>query len=623
MVDGYAGKILHVNLTEGELWAEEPSQDFYRRYLGGNGFIAYYLLKEVPKGADPLGPENALVFATGTTTGIPVTGAGRSAVGAKSPLTGGYGEADVGGFFGAELKQAGFDALVIQGQAPSPVYLWVHDGEAELRPADHLWGTTTLECQEAIQAELDDSRVRLAMIGPGGEKLVLYACVINDLRHAAGRTGTGAVMGSKNLKAVAARGTTNVPIADTDALGELRSWMRDNWKEKAWQMHDLGTNGGLEDLDEVGALPTRNFQDGQFEGAKKIGGVAMRDTVLTGREGCYACPIRCKRVVEIHDEDYDVNPIYGGPEYETVGAFGSNCGIDDLRAISKAHELCNAYGLDTISAGMAVSFAMECFENGLLTTEDTGGLDLSFGNGKAMVELTRQICEREGLGDLLAEGPEIAASEIGPEAEAFVIDVKGQPFPMHECRTRHGQGLGYAVSPTGADHMHNLWDEGLASESLGENLKELGVYTPVPQTELNADKVRAYTAVTNWQWVYNHLGHCMFIPWSRDQMVELVRAITGWQTNVWEMLKAGERGVTLARVFNVREGFGREDDTLPPRMNTPHVSGTLNEKPIDPEVLDEYVSTFYGMMGWDTKDGIPTLAKLQELDIAWAADELD
>jgi len=237
--------------------------------------------------------------------------------------------------------------------------------------------------------------------------------------------------------------------------------------------------------------------------------------------------------------------------------------------------------------------------------------------------MLQKMCDREGLGDILAEGPARAAEKLGPEAEPFVVAVKKQSFPMHECRTRHGQALGYALSPTGADHMHNFWDGSLANEPLSEDLKELGVYTAVSQTELNPDKVRAYTAVTNWQWVYNHVGQCMFMPWSRQQMVELVSALTGWQTNIWELLKAGERGVTLARVFNLREGFGRKDDTLPPRMNTPHVSGTLNEKPIDPEELDENVSTFYGMMGWDTENGVPTLAKLQELDIEWAADELD
>jgi aldehyde:ferredoxin oxidoreductase len=623
MAQGYAGKILHVNLTRGKTWVEEPTDAFYRRYLGGQGFVGYYLLKNVPKGADPLGPENVLIFATGTITGIPVAGAGRSCVGAKSPLTDGYGQADVGGFFGAELKQAGYDAVVVYGRAAKPVYLWIHDGEVEIRSAEHLWGKTTLDTQEAIQSELDDTRVRLAMIGPGGEKLVRYACVINDLRHAAGRSGLGAVMGAKNLKAVAARGKASIPLANPDQVRELGKWMRDHWKEKSWGMYDLGTNGGLLDLSEIGALPTRNFQDGRFEGAEKITGTTMRDTILKGREGCYACPIRCKRVVEINDEEYQVNPIYGGAEYETVGAFGSNCGVDDLRAISKAHELCNAYSLDTISAGMAVAFAMECYENGLLTKEDTGGLDLSFGNAAAMVEITRQICEREGLGDLLAEGPRRAAAKIGPGAEMFVIDVKGQPFPMHECRTRHGQALGYAVSPTGADHMHNFWDASMDREPLGEDLQSLGVYEPVPQTELNADKVRAYTFVTNWQWVHNHLGHCMFIPWSRDQIVDLVRGITGWNTNLWELLKVAERGVTMARVFNMREGLSRADDVLPPRMRMPFVTETINEKPVDPEVLDENLSTFYGMMGWDPETGRPTRAKLQELDIEWADAQLD
>ena len=621
-MNGFSGKVLRVNLSENRIWTEEPPESFCRRYLGGQGFIAHYLLKELPAGVDPLGPDNLLIFATGAITGVPVAGSGRSAVGGKSPLTGGYGEADVGGFFGAELKQAGYDAVIVQGKADKPVYLWIHDGEAELRSAQHLWGKTTLETQETIQEELGDKRVRLAMIGPGGEKMVRFACVINDLKHAAGRTGVGAVMGSKNLKAVAARGRPGIPVADQDKVRELARWMAANWKDKAWGMHDMGTNGGLSNLNAVGALPTRNFQDGQFEGASKIDGAALRDTITIDRGGCYACPINCKRVVQVDDGDYKVNPIYGGPEYETVGAFGSNCGIDDLRAISAANEICNAYSLDTIATGMMVSFAMECYEAGLLTKDRADGLELTFGNGKAAVELTRKIAEREGIGDILAKGPNAAAEWVGPGAEQFVVAVKNQPFPMHECRTRHGQGLGYAVSPTGADHMHNFWDEGLASSELGENLQDLGVYTSVPRTELTADKVRAYMPVTNWQWLHNHLGNCMFIPWTRDQMVELVRGITGWQTNVHELLRVGERGVTLARVFNMREGLTRKDDVLPLRMRTPHKSGTVNEAPIDPEVLDEAVSTFYGMMGWDPETGAPTLAKLQDLDIEWAAEHL-
>lgn len=622
MPKGYTGKILHVYLSTGVTRIEEPDDIFYRRYLGGSGLVGYYLLKEVPQGADPLGAENILIFATGTITGLPVAGAGRSAVGAKSPLTGGYGEADGGGFFGAELKHAGYDALIVHGQAVNPVYLWIKDGVVEIRPAEHLWGMTTLACLQAVQQELGDTHVRLAMIGPGGENLVRFACVMHDLKHAAGRTGLGAVMGSKKLKAVAVRGTTVPEVADEEGFKTLAKWMRDHWKEKSAALHDTGTDGGLVDLHEQGALPTRNFQDGQFAGANKIDGAAMRDTILIDRGGCYACPIRCKRVVEIKEGPFQVDPLYGGPEYETVGAFGSNCGVDDLAAISKANEYCNAYSLDTISTGMMVSFAMECYENGLLTKEDTGGLDLRFGNAEAMVELTRMICEREGLGDLLAEGPRIAASRIGPEAYAFAIQVKNQPFPMHECRTRHGQALGYAVSPTGADHIHNMWDGGMNKDKLDEELLSLGIYDPMPQTELDYRKVRAYTYLTNWMWLHNQLGHCMFIPWDRDQLVDLVRAITGWKTNAWELLRTAERGVTMARAFNMREGFTRADDVLPPRINTPFVTESVSEKPVDPEVLDENVSVFYEMMGWDSQTGIPTPTRLRELDISWVADNL-
>ncbi|MHB9034248.1 MAG: aldehyde ferredoxin oxidoreductase family protein [Anaerolineae bacterium] len=622
MPKGYTGKILHVDLSGGKTWIEEPDEIFYRRYIGGSAMIGYYLLKEVPKGADPLGPQNVLMFANGTITGHPIAGSGRSAVGAKSPLTGGYGEADGGGFFGAELKHAGFDMLLVHGKAPEPVYIWIKDGIAQIKSAKHLWGLTTQACSQAVQQEMGDNRIRLAMIGPGGEKLTRFACVMHDLKHAAGRTGLGAVMGSKNLKAVAVRGGTLADVADEEKFKELARWMRDHWKEDASSLYDTGTDGGLLDLHEEGALPTRNFQDGQFSGAAKIDGAAMRDSILIDRGGCYACPVRCKRVVEVKEGPYQVDPEYGGPEYETVGAFGSNCGVDDLKAISKANEYCNAYSLDTISTGMMVSFAMECFENGYLNKEETGGLDLTFGNAQAMVELTRMICEREGLGDILAEGPRAAVSKIHPDTAAYAVQVKNQPFPMHECRTRHGQALGYAVSPTGADHTHNMWDGGMNKDKLGDEWLELGIYEPMPQTELDYRKVRAYTYIANWQWLLNSLGECIFLPWKRDQIVEIVRSLTGWRTNMWELLRSGERGVTLARAFNMREGLTRADDVLPGRVNTPFVTESVTEKPVDPEVLDENMSVFYQMMGWDAQTGIPTDDRLRELDIAWVADQL-
>jgi aldehyde:ferredoxin oxidoreductase len=424
-------------------------------------------------------------------------------------------------------------------------------------------------------------------------------------------------MGSKNLKGVVARGTQKVEVADPEAVKEFSQFMRDNWREFSEAMRDYGTSNGLPDLQAEGALPTRNFQDGQFEGADKISGEAMANTILIDRGSCYGCPVRCKRVVKVDDDEYTVDPIYGGPEYETIGAFGSNCGVDDLRAVAAANELCNAYGVDTISAGMAVSFAMECYENGLLTKEDTDGLDLHFGNAKAMVELTRKICEREGLGDLLAEGPKRAVDEIGPESEKYNISVKGQPLPMHEGRTRHGQALGYAVSPTGADHMHNMWDQSLDEREVKPDLKLLGIYEPMQREVLNSQKVRAYTYISNWTWIKNHLGLCMFIGWKNDQIRDIVSAITGWKVSIWELMKHGERGITMSRLFNYREGFTRKDDRLPDRLAELHRTTSLDEKPVTPESLQEALTLYYHMTGGEPESGAPTAAKLMELDIEW------
>ena len=619
---GFTGKILRVDLSTNETKIEKPSEDFYRRYMGGNGFVAYFLLKEVPKGANPLGPKNALIFADGPLTGVTVAGGGRNAMGAKSPLSGGYGEADVGGFFGAELKRAGFDAVIIKGKAAKPVYLWINKGKAKIRSAEHLWGMDVLDCEETVKEELKDKSVRIASIGPAGEKMVKFACVMNDTIHSAGRTGLGAVMGSKKLKCVVAKGEGAVAVADKEKVRDLAKYMRENWKKTTEGMHLYGTSGGVADLNTLGALPTRNFQDGQFEGYKKITGQYMTETILSGTDSCFACPVRCKRVVKVSDKEYDVDSKYGGPEYETIGAFGSNCGIDDLRAISKANEICNATGMDTITAGMMVSFAMECFENGLISKEMAGGLELDFGNAPAMIKLTEQMAKKKGLGKILAAGMEEAVKAIGPKSAKYAIAVKNQPFPLHECRVRHGQALGFAVSPTGADHMHNFWDNGMANDPVGEGMKGVGVHKAVPMTELNAEKIRAYMYVSNWQWLLNSIGMCMFISWNKHQIVDLVSGAAGWDTNVWELMRAGERAVTLAKVFNMREGLTRADDTLPPRiMKEGHYSGKVNEKPVSKAALDQALSTFYGMMGWDQKTGRPLDATLDELDVSWAKEK--
>ncbi|MFN2290756.1 MAG: aldehyde ferredoxin oxidoreductase family protein, partial [Anaerolineae bacterium] len=369
MPTGYHGRTLRVDLSAGEISVEKHDEVFCRRYLGGAGLVAYYLLKEVPPGTDPLGPENRLIFALGPLTGIPLAGSGRSAIGALSPLTGAMGEADVGGFWGAELKAAGYDALVVQGQAQSPVYLWIHNGQAELRDASQLWGLENKEAHTAIREELGEKRAKIALCGPAGENLVRYAAIVADLKHVAGRTGLGAVMGAKNLKAVAVRGTGQAPMADRARVLELARWLRDNYREIMGKFPEMGTGVSVIPYNAMGALPVHNFRDGHLAGAEAIGREGLAEHVVVRMESCYACAVSCKKVVDL-EEPYHVDPAYGGPEYETAASIGSNCGVADVYAVSKASERLNALGLDSISTGGTIAFAMECFEHGLLTPED-------------------------------------------------------------------------------------------------------------------------------------------------------------------------------------------------------------------------------------------------------------
>jgi len=615
---GYHRRILRVNLTNGQITVETPDDVFYRRYLGGAGFVAYYLLKEVPPDTDPLGPDNRLIFACGPLTGAPLAGSGRNAVGAHSPLTGAMGESEVGGFWGAELKAAGFDAIVIQGQAASPVYLWVHDGEAELRDAAHLWGLENKPAHTAIREELGEQRARVALCGPAGEKLVRYANIMADLKHAAGRTGLGAVMGSKRLKAVAVRGTGKVPLADPAQVGTLARWMRDNYRDLMGKFPDLGTGISMVPYNRDGALPVHNFRDGHLDGADDLGREGLAEHVVVRMESCYACAVGCKKVADL-DEPYPVDPAYGGTEYETAVSLGPNCGVADVYAVTKASERCNALGLDTISVGGTIAFAMECFEKGLLTVEDTGGLHLRFGNTEAMLQLLELIAARQGIGDLLAEGSKRAAERIGGGAARFAVHVKGQEVPYHDPRIQHGLGLGYAVSYTGADHMHNAFDGSYEHEAGLDDVRNLGVLEPMPATWLGPEKVRAVIYGSLRRHLDNCLGLCNFLPYRNDQVVEAVRAVTGWDTNAWELWKAAERLVTMARAFNVRQGFTPADDRLPPRMAEPLGPGA----PIDPAAVEAALQLYYEMMGWDPVTGVPRAAKLYELDIGWVTTLLE
>jgi len=619
---GYHGKILHVDLNKGSIEVEQPDEDFYRKYMGGSALGMYYVLRDTPANVDAFDPENTLVLALGAITGTPISGQSRITSVAKSPLTDAIGDAQGGGFFPAEMKFAGFDALVIKGRSETPVYLWIHDGEAELRPADHLWGKVTGEAEAEIRTELGDDKIEVLQCGPAGENGVRFAAIMSMSNRANGRTGMGAVMGSKNLKAVAVRGKDRPKMADRPALLKLAKWGADNFEDSdVFGLGKLGTALIVKSQQANGGLPTRNWSSGSFEGWKPIDGRTMRDTILKERDSCYACTIRCKRVVEVTEGDFLVDPLYGGPEYETLATFGSYCGIDNLAAISTANQLCNMYGMDTVSCGATIAWAMNCFEEGIITTKDTGGIELRYGNAEAMVRTTEMIAKREGFGDLLAEGSARAAEKIGRGSEDLVVATKKQEMPAHMPRVKPSLSVIYAVLPFGADHGSHEHDG--TYSYYPEVAKEVGLNNPVDAEVLNEEKVR-WSLTT--QYLYScmdSINVCQFVfgmgwqLYGPNQLAEAVRHITGWDVTVDELLKVGERRLNMLRAFNAREGLGREYDMLPKMLSKALVGGESDGNSIDMEEVEEAKNWYYEMAGWDVKTGNPSKAKLEELGLGW------
>ena len=614
---GYTGKVLSIDLNNETLSISSPDDKWYRTYLGGMGSIAYHLLKDMPKGTDPLSPDNLLLFSTGPVTGAPISGSGRNAVGAKSPLTGGFGEADAGGFWQAELKFAGFDEIQVRGRAQKPVWIWIKNGEAEIRDAARIWGLEIAEAQDAIRAEIAEPTAKTALIGPAGEKKARIACVINDLNHVAGRCGLGAVMGSKNLKGVAIKGEERVKLYDPERVAQLAKILINRIPTEAKGLHDYGTGSGMEAGVDTGNLPTRNFRDGGFTEAINLDARTVKDTYSVGMGTCHACAVRCKKEVRL-ESPYMVEERYGGPEYETLAALGSNCGVSDLAAVCKANELCQRYGLDTISTGVTIAFAMECFESGILTKDDVEGLEARFGNATAMIRLIELIGKREGIGDILADGVKAAAKTFGKGADKYAIHVKGQEVPMHEPRLKKALGLGYSVSPTGADHCHNLHDTYMGAGNYAK-VKPLGILEEAPVFSLGPDKIRLYKTWTCMRVLANSLSICHFPPWTFIDYRDLLNAVTGWDSTMHELVLISERLLNLARLFNIREGFTMWDDWLPDRFFEPQTSGALSKTTVDRRELFDSIKTYYGMMGWNN-EGIPRRETLQNLGIGWALD---
>ena len=622
MPNGFNGKILKIDLSTQSILVEEPEDIFYRTYMGGSSLALYYLLKELGPGIDPLGPDNVIVFASSIISGFPIPGTPRYTIAAKSPLTGGFGESEAGGFWGPELKKAGYDAIVIKGKAKKPVYLFIKDGEVTIEDASSLWGKGAKTTQNKIRQKHNDKFIHVALIGQAGENLVRYACVMNNLRHANGRSGMGAVMGSKNLKAIAVRGNNRLPVENAEGIKELAASLNKDVRNSPFEkaMQDHGTPTLVGSLNPLGLLPTNNFNRSSFENAEKLSAEELSKDLLIGNEGCFACSIRCKR--KVGGGKHNVSDEYGGPEYETIAAFGSCLGIDDLDLVAKANEMCNRYTLDTISTGVTIAFAMECFENGLLSTKDTGGLSLNFGDSDSLLKLVEMIAHRDGFGDLLADGVRLAAQKIGGDAQKYANHVKGQELPLHEPRGKFGVGLGYALSPTGADHMESPHDPFAQNPNVLGRFSALGIHETVEILDAGPSKVRVFRCGQQIFNLWNILGVCVFAALPNgvltlDSIVDLIRHATGWNVSLVELLQSSDRMNAMAREFNVREGFTPSDDTWPDKLFSPLPDGPQKGQTYSKAQLEQAKDYYYEMVGWDKETGKPLDGKLIELGLDW------
>jgi len=618
----------HVDLSRGTVETKTLPDDVYRKYPGGSALAAYLVLKQIPAGADPLGPDNVLVMAVSPLTGLAISGQSRMTACARSPLTGAIGDSQCGGFFPAEMRAAGTDAIVFSGRAAEPVYLWLHDGQAELRPAKHLWGKVTGDVDRLLKEEVGDPKAEIAQIGPAGENLVRFAAIMNMVNRANGRTGMGAVMGSKRLKAVVVRGTKSPKPAKPEEFRGLVKRLKEMQEMNpgiGW-FGEYGTAGVLAIQDKMGGQPTRNYTEGTFEQCKDIDGSTMVKTILKERDTCYACIVKCKRVVEVHEPGIDVDPIYGGPEYETLTFFGSMCGVGDLKLLAKASADANKYGMDTISAGATIAWAMEAKAKGLL---DDKGLGLAFGDGQSVLRAIEAIALRRGVGDLLAEGSLRAAKTLGPAAVDLTVTVKGQELPAHMPQHKRSLGLIYAVNAFGADHQSSEHDSMLKTKpgSLHRRrLAELGEFGDLDLRDLSDDKVRFAFTTQCFYSALDTLGLCQFV-WGPSwqlygpaETVELVRSGTGWDATMKELLEVGERRINLMRAFNAREGIGKEADTLPKKLFQPlGGKGPTAGVALTTEEFERARETYYRLAGCDPATGYPTAAKLADLGLDWVS----
>lgn len=610
---GFMGKILRVDLSKRCLWDEKLNEDILRKYIGGVGLGAYYLYKETDERTDPLGPENRLIFTTGpfTLSGIPSSG--RHSVVAKSPLTGIWGESDVGGFWGVSLKSTGYDGVIVQGTSELPVYIYIDDNGAKIEDAEGCWGKDTFETDIYMKNKYGKNIV-VQTIGQAGERMVKLASIMTDGEdaRAAGRCGLGAVMGSKKLKAlVVAKGKTKPVFNEADALkNEIKELAKYQVANRGG-MHEHGTAEGMIGNELSGDLPIKNWKLGLWDRkSEKITSEVMTEKYLTGNFFCSNCVVGCGRKIEINEGEH-AGLKGAGPEYETLGCLGSNLMIDDLESICKANDMCNRYGLDTISVGGVIGFAMECYEHGLLTDDDANGLALEWGSAEALIDLVEMIAKKESIGRLLGEGVRVAADVIGGLAKEFAIETKGLEFPAHEPRVLNGTALSYATSNRGACHCADLnsrfYEKGLS-------MPEIGLMEPAGTLTVKG-KGKMIAGLQNVNGLYDCLKMCKFMVWfgvDNAKLLQWMNMITGWNMSMTEFILAGERIYNLRRMYNVKCGISRKDDTLPPRiLNSVRGEGgdAFHLPPLN-EMLGEY----YENRGWN-EFGIPKKETIERLGL--------
>jgi aldehyde:ferredoxin oxidoreductase len=606
-MDGYHGKLLWVDLTSGQVRDKWLNGDYADRFVGGSGLATRYLYDLIDADTDPLGPDNPLIIMPGPLTGTRAPLCGRHTLVARSPLTGLLGESNVGGFVGAALRHAGYDGIVVTGQAATPVWLYVQDGHAELHDANALWGLDTFETQARIKEALGDKRVRVGCIGPAGEKGVRYAAIMHDNARAAARTGLGAVMGAKQLKALAVRGTGSVPLSDEERFNSVARDMKLIFKDDVLSqvLRDTGTGGNLDYLHVLGALPIRYYTQGDWPGAADISGNTMTETILTGVEGCYGCLVACGRKVTIPGGKYATDGEIKGPEYETLGALGSLLLIDNLEAVTHLAHLCDRLGLDTLSTGNTIALAHYLFQEGIIGPAETGGLELEWGDPDAVADLIEQIAHRQGFGEALAEGTKRFAEQYG--AADLAVHFNGISPAMHDPRAFSGMTLAYVTSPIGGGHNHPDY----YFVEVGRAIEELDILSP----GRHEDTGKAIYVVRhqNWNSLLNALVTCIFSNTPATDYIELLNAATGRSLDAAGALETGERILNLKRALNVRLGYTREGERLPKLLRQPmSEGGTEGFVPDETLLLREY----YEARDWDPATGKPSKRKLESLGLS-------